>query len=292
MITIGRQATTDGPGMNLKYDTQRKATYPALLFNGAADGVVLTYKIKNTSVPKLKFRFAYGKGYQWQDPGYGWVAENPGIKDTDVYALFAEGSIDSENMGRNLWIITGVKTINLITNPYDTNATTNQNLGDYEHFGIYFENLKAFDTKLNYFLSYAYCKPHGNGKVGITDLNNDGVPETPVKLLKKSGYAYHLGFRYDASRHWKYGYEYNYGSKYWFSFSTNLLDPTNKLAIRGHVHDFYLMYKMDIFQYLRAGLTYGRCDYNFMGMYYAVNGEPDRIDMKVKYLYVTYDVRF
>jgi len=292
VVTLGRQSTSDGPGMNLKYDTRRKATYPALLFNGAADGIVLTYKLKNRKIPNLKFRLAYGKGYQWQDPQYGWLGENPGIKDTDVYGFFIEGSFKSDHLGRNLWILTAVKTDDLITNPFDTNATTNQNLGDYEHYGVYFENLKTLDSKLNYFVSYAYCKPHGNGKTGVSDLNNDGVPDTAVKLLKKPGYAYQLGFRYDKTRHWKYGYEYNFGSKYWFSFSTNLLDPVNKLAIRGFVHDFYIMYKMDLFQYVRIGYTLGRAKYNFIGMYYAVNGEPDAIDSTIRYIYAAYDVRF
>jgi hypothetical protein len=292
VITIGRQPSSDGPGMNLKYDTKRKATYPVLLFNGAADGIVLTYKIRNF-IPKFKIRFAYGKGYQWIDRNYGWAGENPGIKDTDVYGFFVEGSVDKPEMGDNLWILTFTETTNLITNPLDdSNATINKNLGNYEHIGVYFENNKAFESNFNYFVSFAYCKPESNGNTGIADLNGDGIADTSVELNKKSGYAYHIGMRYDKGRHWKFGYEFNHGSKYWFSFSTNLLDPTNKLAMRGNVNDFYVIYNMDIFQYVRIGVMYADINYNYSGMYYAPNGEPDSVECNMKYAYLSYDLRF
>ena len=292
VVTVGRQPSSDGPGMSLKYDTPRKSTYPALLFNGAADGIVLTYKYKNPYIPKCKLRFAYGKGYQWQDPLYGWSTVNPGIKDTDVYGVFVEGKIPVKGMGRNLFILTGVKTKHLVTDPFNnTNAVTNKDLGDYEHFGIYFENLKAFNTKFNYFLSFAYALPEGNHNIGVADLNNDGIPDTNVELLKKNGYAYHVGGRYDFKKI-KLGYEFNHGSKYWFSFSTNLYDPTNKLAIRGNVHDLYAIYKMDLYQYLRLGFVYADVNYNYTGMYFAPNGTPDRVNDKLKQYYMTYDVRW
>jgi len=290
IMTIGRQPSTDGPGMNLKYDTPRKATYPALLFNGAGDGIVFTYKFFNRY--KNRLRFAYGKGYQWQDSQNGWVSVNPGIKDTDVYGLFFEGRIPCPKMGRNLFILSGVKTRHLVTNPYDDdNATANADLGEYTHYGLYFENMKAFHTRFNYFISLAVSKPSGNGRVGVADLNSDGVPDTEVELLKKDGYAYHIGGRYDYKKY-KIGAEFNHGSKYWFSFSTNFNDPTNKLAIRGSAYDFYLIYNMDLFQYVRFGYMYMKNDYNYVGMYYAPNGEPDRVDEKIKLLYVTYDVKW
>ena len=292
VVTIGRQPSSDGPGMNLKYDSRRKATYPALLFNGAADGIVLTYKIRHF-IPKFKVRFAYGKGYQWIDRNYGWASENPGIKDTDVYGFFMEGAINNPKMGDNLWILTLAKTTDLITNPFDDyNATINKSLGDYEHIGFYFENNRAFNTKINYFFSMAYCKPKSNGNKGMADLNGDGAPDTWVELNKKSGYAYHIGVRYDKNRHWKFGYEFNHGSKYWFSFSTNLLDPTNKLAMRGNVNDFYTLYNVDIFQYIRFGFMYAKINYNYSGMYYAPKGEPENVDCIMKYLYLSYDLRF
>jgi len=290
-MTIGRQPSSDGPGMNLKYDTPRKATYPALLFNGAADGVVFTYKYPNKYIKKCKFRLAYGKGYEWIDSNSGWFAPNPGIEDTNVYGVFFEGALPY-NIGKNLFILSGVKTTHLVTNPFDSDdAASNQDLGDYEHLGFYFENLKAFDTKFNYFISAAKSIPKSNGNKGLADLDGDGIPETEVELLKKSGFAYHIGMRYDFSKI-KIGYEFNRGSKYWFSFSTNLYDVTNKLAMRGPVHDFYAIYKVDLFQYFRLGFTYMKQKYDYIGMYYAPNGEPPRVDNKYSLFYLTYDVRW
>ncbi len=287
VVTIGRQPSSDGPGMNLKYNTPRKATYPALIFNGAADGIVFTYKQRSNT-----FRFAYGKGYQWQDRMYGWSVKNPGIKDTNVYGLFYEKKFPYSLIGKNILIFTLAKTTHLVTNPFDdNNATANRNLGDYEHLGVYFENLKIFKRRFNYFISFAYSIPKGNGNYGIADMNNDGIPDTPVKLLKNNGYAYHIGVRYDIEK-FKLGYEYNHASRYWFSFSTNLYDPMNKLAIRGHVHDFYMIYQPDLFQFMRIGYMYAKENYAYSGMYYAPNGIPPKADNIYKIAYITYDVRW
>jgi len=293
-VTVGRQPSSDGPGMNLKYDIARQATYPALLFNGAADGILVTYKLNSAIKPliKTKIRLAYGKGYQWQDDERGWSTRNPGIKDTEVYGLFFESSLPYEDLGKNYFIITTVRTKHLVTNPFEKkNAAVNTDLGSYSHYGFYFENTKAFESNFNYFVSYALCVPHSNGKKGVADLDSDGKPETEVELLKRKGYAYHVGVRYDL-KSIKIGYEFNHGSKYWFSFSTNLYDPTNKLAVRGDVNDIYLIYRYDLYESLRFGYMYADINYNYMGMYFAPGGEPNRVDDSLKLLYVTYDVRW
>jgi len=289
IATVGRQPSSDGPGLSLKYDTPRKSTYPALLFNGQADGVVLTYKASKTFTTRL----AYGKGYQWDDRMYGFNAYNPGIKDTNVYGFFMEGKIKSSALGRNLWVFSLVRTTNLITNPFDPNPATNKSLGGYNHVGLYFENYHPFGSKIDYFISLAYAKPDSNGNTGMYDFNGDGVAETPVKLLKDEGYAYDIGIRYDVQNNFKIGYELNYGSKYWFSFSANLTDPINKLATRGNVNDFYIIYNMDLFQLIRLGYTYVNYNYSGSGMYFAPNdGEPSKVNDYYRLFYATYDVRF
>jgi hypothetical protein len=285
IMTIGRQPSSDGPGMNLKYDTPRKATYPALLFNGEADGIVFTYKTKPAT-----FRLAYGKGYQWQDINNGYTS-GTSQKDTNVYGFFAEGRLPFD-IGENLLIFSATKTTDLIANPFDA-SNNNMNLGDYTHLGLYFENNKAFKTKLSYFISLAYANPNGNGKSTNIDFDGDGVVDMPnVKLLKKSGYAYHIGLRYDIKNNFKVGYEFNHGSRYWFSFSSNIADPINKLAARGNVNDFYLIYNLDMNQYFRLGYTRADIDYAGSGMYYWMNGEPNKVDEYYDVLYTTYDVRF
>ena len=292
IFTIGRQPSSDGPGMDLKYDVSRQATYPALLFNGAADGLVMTYKLSIPKLRKTRFRLAYGKGYEWQDSAYGWSVANPGIKDTNVYGAFFEGALPYEKIGKNYFIFTAVKTTHLVTNPFDNkDAIANVDLGSYTHYGVFFENKHAFDTNFNYFISYAYAKPKSSGKVGMADLNNDGVADTEVELLKDSGYAYHIGARYDYLPY-KIGYEFNHGSKYWFSFSTNLYDPMNKLAVRGDVHDGYLIYRIDLYEYFRFGITQAKIKYNFIGMYFAPNGEPQKVNDDLRVVYLTYNVRW
>ncbi|NPA10812.1 MAG: DUF3373 domain-containing protein [Epsilonproteobacteria bacterium] len=291
IATIGRQPSSEGPGLSLKYDTPRKSTYPAILFNGQADGLVLTYKFKKN----LRARLAYGKGYQWNDKNYGWVAKNPGIKDANVYAAIVEGNIKNSKLNHNLWILSAVRTTNLPSNPFvDYDASVNTSLGGYTHYGIYFENYHPLNSKFNYFLSYAYANPNPNSHTGYMDINGDGKPEA-VQLLKKSGFAYHMGVRYDIKKNLKLGYEFNYGSKYWFSFSSNLTDPINKLATRGKVNDVYLIYNLDLNNLVRVGFTYVDYDYDGSGLYLADvtnGGEPQKVDDYYKLIYLTYDVRF
>jgi len=283
IMTIGRQPSSDGPGMSLKYDTPRKSTYPALLFNGAADGIVFTYKAP------LTVRVAYGKGYEWQDPQYEWTAPNGGIKDTNVYGAFIEGKLPVGSRG--FWQLSYVKTTDLFSNTNGSQANQNVNLGNYTHYGFYAESYNIV-PKLDAFISTAISKPSPNGSTAMVDLNGDGVAETPVKLNQKTGYAYHIGARYTLPKNVKVGYEFNHGSKYWFSFTGNIYDPMNKMAIRGYVHDIYAIYHLDMFQYIRANFMYARNKYNFNGWYFAPNGEPQSIDDIYKMIALTYDLRF
>jgi len=283
IMTIGRQPSSDGPGMSLKYDTPRKSTYPALLFNGSADGIVFTYKSKIAT-----FRAAYGKGYQYDSINYHYLTDNNGLKDTDVFGFFAERKIVPEKIGDNLVIFSAVKSIHI--SPFN-----GESLGSYDHLGLYFENNKAFKSNFNYFISLAYANPHSNGKTSLLaiDANDDGQPDMaiPVQLNKKDGYAYHIGMRYDFKKI-KLGYEFNHGSKYWFAYTANYQDPQNKLAVRGNVHDVYAIYRFDMFQYIRCGFTYADLNYNFEGLPFAPNGEPQKVNDNYKTVYLNYDVRF
>ena len=52
-LTIGRQPSSDGPSHQFKDNTVRKATYSALSFDGAADGIVATLGLAATGIPRI-----------------------------------------------------------------------------------------------------------------------------------------------------------------------------------------------------------------------------------------------
>jgi len=187
-------------------------------------------------------------------------------------------------MGRNLIILSTVVGTDFVGDPTGSDDQNNTNLGDFRHYGLYFKNDKAFGTGLNYFISLAMSDPDGNGKSYNTQNGH-------MKLLNKKGYAYHIGARYDINN-FKIGYEFNHGSKYWFSYTSGSYDPLNKIATRGSVSDFYLMYQIDMNQFLRAGYTDIDYKYSGSGWHMAVNGEPKITDDYTKLLYINYNVKY
>lgn len=279
-LTVGRQPSNDGPGMNLIQDTPRKATYPSLLFNGNADGIVMTYDI---GVSKMKTRFAYGKGYQWDDETYGHMTENTSdISDLNVYGFFVEGEVAPKSLGQNLWVLSVVKATDFVGNALSTTSPNDENLGDATLYGLYFENNKAFSTSLNYFVSLGFSNMESNG-----NMVNFGYGDMP--LVDGTGHAVHVGLRYDISNKTKIGYEYNQGSKKWFSFTAGSTDLMNKLSTRGKVHDVYFIKNIDMFQLVRIGYTAISYDYTGSGWHV---GDPQKTDDEAKRLYVTYNVKF
>ena len=285
-ITVGRQPSSDGPGMSLKNDTPRKATYPALLFDGAADGVVVTKSIKHRSIVKnIKVRAAYGKGFQKDDSMNGFLAHDNNVKDLVVSGAFAEWSFNSKKMGDNLVVLSYVKAKDFVGSPLNVEAPNNVNLGDIDLYGVHFENNKAFGTNLNYFVSYGHSKGKPNGKTvnygPMTGFHDVG-------LIDDSAHAIFAGVRYDFKKV-KIGYEYNKGSKNWFSFTNGTEDPMNKLATRGKANDFYLIYNIDKNQKLRFGYT--KIDYDYSGSGWHI-GTPMKSTDTAKRAYVTYSVIF
>ncbi len=285
-FTVGRQPSSDGPGMTLIQNTQRKSTYPSLLFDGATDGVVASFKLAPKSKWNPTVRLAYGKGFQNQANYSPYTPTTNDIDDLNVYGAFFEMSVPLNAMGKNLFVLSYVHATDFVGHPQYFDAPNNQNLGDMDLAGIYFENTRAFNTGLNYFASVGFDMPKDNGKTvnfGLLTGNQN------VTLLKDNGYAFHVGARYDIGSSVKVGYEFNHGSKYWYSFTSGSNDLLNKLATRGDVHDVYAIYQIDMNQFLRLGYTDIKYDYTGSGWHI---GEPQKTDDYIKRGYLVYNVRF
>ena len=285
IFTIGRQPSSDGPGMTLVENTKRKSTYPALLFDGAADGIVVTSKLAPSSAMNPTFRVAYGKGYQDTTNYSAYTPNQNEIEDLNVYGAFYEMSLPFESMGNNLLVLSYVNAKDFVGHPQYTSAPNNQNLGDMTLAGIYFENNKAFGTNLSYFISAGFNMPDSNGKTvnfGAMTGNQD------VALLAENGHAFQIGARYDIGSI-KVGYEFNKGSRYWYSFTNGSSDLLNKLATRGSVNDIYAIYQLDIYQFIKLGYT--MIDYEYTGSGWHI-GTPMETDDYVNRAYATYNLRF
>lgn len=261
IATVGRQPGTDGPGSNLRNNALRQSTYPALAINALGDAAVITYKPESLQDHKVAIRAAYGKTYQWDEEGKvrDWMSDQKDA-DANLYYAAVEGELPIEGMGDNLLLL-NVAYISDFSLPIDGGAIINnliggagvKNLGDATIANIHFENYKAFGTNFNWFASLGYYNGSNANAFWIpaaSSLANN------LKFNEEDGYAVHVGGRYDFTKALKVGYEFFWGSRYWYTMSRpSINDPLNIRMTRGTAHDVYVIYQLDRYQFLRLSYT-------------------------------------
>ncbi|EAH9458353.1 DUF3373 family protein [Campylobacter jejuni] len=255
IATVGRQPGTDGPGSNLRNNALRQSTYPALAINALGDAAVITYKPESLQDHKVAIRAAYGKTYQWDEEGKvrDWMSDQKDA-DANLYYAAVEGELPIEGMGNNLIIFNVAHMTDFALPLPSIPSILNQgvyNLGDLTLANIHFENYNAFGTNFNYFVSLGYS----NGANAHT-LSVIPTMQSQLEFNEKDGYAVHVGGRYDFTKALKVGYEFFWGSRYWYTMSRpSINDPLNIRMTRGTAHDFYVIYQLDRYQFLRLSYT-------------------------------------
>ncbi|ECL6572740.1 outer membrane tyrosine kinase [Campylobacter jejuni] len=262
IATVGRQPGTDGPGSNLRNNALRQSTYPALAINALGDAAVITYKPESLQDHKVAIRAAYGKTYQWDEESgkvRDWMSDQKDA-DANLYYAAVEGELPIEGMGDNL-IIFNVAHMTDFALPIPVSMLLGDddevvNLGNLTLANIHFENYKAFGTNFNWFASLGYSNGSNNeiNPLLSTALQSKGYGNG--KFNEKDGYAVHVGGRYDFTKALKVGYEFFWGSRYWYTMSRpSINDPLNIRMTRGTAHDFYVIYQLDRYQFLRLSYT-------------------------------------
>ncbi|MGI7996073.1 DUF3373 family protein [Campylobacter jejuni] len=265
IATVGRQPGTDGPGSNLRNNALRQSTYPALAINALGDAAVITYKPESLQDHKVAIRAAYGKTYQWDEESgevRDWMSDQKDA-DANLYYAAVEGELPIEGMGDNLIIFNVAHMTDFalplpeINIPGPGGALVNvlqdgvYNLGNLTLANIHFENYNAFGTNFNYFVSLGYSS-------GANAHTLSAIPaiQSQLEFNEKDGYAVHVGGRYDFTKALKVGYEFFWGSRYWYTMSRpSINDPLNIRMTRGTAHDFYVIYQLDRYQFLRLSYT-------------------------------------
>ncbi|EAK3929872.1 DUF3373 family protein [Campylobacter jejuni] len=255
IATVGRQPGTDGPGSNLRNNALRQSTYPALAINALGDAAVITYKPESLQDHKVAIRAAYGKTYQWDEEGKvrDWMSDQKDA-DANLYYAAVEGELPIEGMGDNLIIFNVAHMTDFALPLPSISNILNQgvyNLGDLTLANIHFENYNAFGTNFNYFVSLGYS----NGANAHT-LSVIPAVQSQLNFNEEDGYAVHVGGRYDFTKALKVGYEFFWGSRYWYTMSRpSINDPLNIRMTRGTAHDVYVIYQLDRYQFLRLSYT-------------------------------------
>jgi hypothetical protein len=283
-LTFGRHPSSEGPPSELKENRLRQSTYPSLLFDGEADGVVATVGLerylgwKNSGI-----RFAWGKGYQDTNATTAYL-DNPGNQydDTNVYAMFFETEIPG--VRDSLLVLSALQAEDI--NSAMLGGT--QKLGNMSLYGVHAQANNVADSGFDIFLSTGMNKTDPNGRTfgGMGLLNADGTSE-------HSGWAVYTGLRYNiAYKPWnnpKVGFEYNHGSEYWSSFTWGSSELYNKLATRGDAYDLYYIQPFNDNLFGRLGYTHINYDH---GMSTGLFGEPGDSNAVLDNVYFLLDCRF
>jgi hypothetical protein len=275
-LTIGRQPSADGPSQQFKDNTTRKATYSALLYDGASDGAVVTLNLSHILDNKGTYlRFGYAKGYLYTEsqPDVSNAFVGPmdnELKDSDIYGVFFDTTLPT--LKHSLVQVSFSKMYNVIANPLDT-TDLNTNIGDFSIAGAMLEVKNIKDTHLDFFLHYGYSVGYSNGN-NYSDYGS--LLGSTTDHSNKYGHAVWTGARYalDEKQHFKIGAEYNHGSKNWVSFTQGSFDVYNKLATRGDVYEAYLMYVANRYTNIRLGFI--AIDYKYSRSGFFV-GESQKI---------------
>ncbi|HKL49220.1 MAG TPA: DUF3373 domain-containing protein [Desulfuromonadales bacterium] len=317
-LSIGRRPSTYGPPTQYRENEMRGGTPSGHLVNFNFDGITIGHKLGEiTGVEGQVARFCYGQGYESQH-GNGELFEGDDFATEDTH--LGGFNLDLLNDGKNFLQLTAFAALDVTDGFKGTFAfpsqlmelfapTINQDAQNFPNMNfvtryqpsttigdIYLGGLgyaREEWSGLTYFASLGWTRLKPNGDAGmfggmgsdeayqLEDLDDDGIPETPVptgEVVDDSthdGYSIYAGLQVPAPLG-KFGVEYNYGSKYWTPFTQAQDDIIgSKLATRGHVGETYYIFDVNPRMFIKlAGLYY---DYEYTNSGSPV-GAPQNVD--------------
>ena len=275
-FSVGRRPSTDGAPSHLKSNNERPGNggTPALLVNYAFDGMTLGYAPDIEMLPGFYAKVCYGRGF---DSGFRDTPTNS-LKDTDMLGV-AVIPVDTDPL--RIWMQWN-RGFNIFDFPVmnDTafgNTAPSVNLGSIDWYGLgAMSTLKKVGPgDLNFFLDGGISVTHPNQNVSGQAMFQGlltGSPMNPEAPDSKTGYAVYAGVRYDLPSRTKLGFEYNYGTKNWITFSPAADDMwTSKVGTRGHVFEPYVIQELNLkpissyFAKAFFKLGYQYYDFNYTG---------------------------
>ncbi len=253
-FSIGRRPATDGAPLNFKNNTNPPGNggTPALLVNYAFDGMTLGIAPDFEMLPGFYAKVCYGRGFE---SGYDTSnAVRNGLKDTDMLGV-AIIPVDTEPL--RIWTQWNrgfdIFDFPVMNNTAFGNTAPSKSLGAIDWFGIGAASTikKVGPGDLNFFVDTAMSITHPSNNVsenaGYQGMLTGEFFAQDFNPKAKTGYAVYTGLRYDLPTRTKIGFEYNYGSKYWITFSPAADDMwTSKVGTRGHVFEPYVIQELDL----------------------------------------------
>lgn len=307
-LSIGRRPSTDGPPLEYGEYSLVGGSPAATIINWQFDGASLTFGLEDlTGIPGASFKLCYGVGFEanWGNAAsLNYMASD--IEDVHMFGFIS----DFYNNGNSslifnyahAWDITdgftGTTVMPFIVKKQDTDGdgaaeyyfeensggfisriAPMTNIGDWDAASLLFStNLAEKFADIDLFLagSWTHTDPSRISKNPFYEIMGMGLLSTNGDLESHDGYSIYCGAIFPMPWEGRLGLEYNWGSKYWFSF-TGAEDSLvgSKLAARGEVYEAY--YIQPILQkkfFAKLGAQF--YDYTYTGSGNPL-GEPVRI---------------
>jgi hypothetical protein len=297
-FSIGRRPVTDGPPAQLRLGADKKMATPVAYMNYPFDGLSLGYAYENLfGIEDLpgRIRLCYGRGFEagptddathLNDVDFGGISWDVFKKGDRFFNFQSFVAVNIFNVPDNITFVNPIEYAaweldNTQYNPLDPSKDlklNRVNLGNIYHTSTVYMS-KVND--LHYFLAagWSHTDARGMDELGTSLLGSWWSPPED-----KDGYSVYTGVRYDMGDEWRFGLEYNYGSKNWISFTPGHDEVyASKLATRGSVVEAYTIWNIPagekISKYSKAfmRLGYQYYDYEYTGSGFWL-GEPVKID--------------
>lgn len=311
-FSLGRRPSTDGPPLEYSnYSLEGGSPYASII-DWQFDGASLAFGLEDlTGIPGFDFKLCYGVGFEGDWGNSSSLNDTrPDVEDVHllgfITTLYDNGAINAGiNYAHASKItdgFTGTTVMPFIVSKQDMNGDgtpeyyfqTNPggyisriepmtNIGNWDAASLLVRaNLEEFsddlpDIDLFFTGSWTHTDPTQVSKNPFYELMGQGLLSSNGNLQSHDGYAIWTGVVFPMPHDARLGIEYNWGSKYWFSF-TGAEDSLvgSKAATRGQVFEGY--YIQPIFRdnfFVKLGTRY--YDYKYTGSGNPL-GEPIAID--------------
>ncbi|MEA1917166.1 MAG: DUF3373 family protein [Campylobacterota bacterium] len=298
-LTFGILPTTGGTPTQYAKEDVRRSMFPALVFDIATYGLIGTRKIGEDTYARV----IAAKAYTLNANIYPYQCNRENIDNANVLGAFVDTKFTL--LGDGLLSFGANFLQDFKAHPYlgpDVSSNDSHVLGDMLTLGVGADINEFLVDDLTIFTHFAISNPYPNGNVddyqivnqpaGTTASGNQGFSEASYakgEMVSSNGYGVYLGTKYDITSDIRFGAEYNYGSKYWFSATQGAEDMYNKLATRGWATESYLIWRFHKYMYTKIGYLYIKEDYTGSGWHF---GEPVSKDGKQSIGYATLNAKF
>ncbi|MCK5682984.1 DUF3373 family protein [bacterium] len=293
-FSLGRRPSTDGPPAEYQKNSLEAGSPLSSIINWQFDGASLNFGLEEvTNIPGFALKFCYGLGFEggW---GNSYSLSNTSSEVDDVHmfgiiaTLFDDDSFSAVLNYAHAWGVTdgftGLTVMPFIVGKeatgysivpnsggYITRMQPTSELGDWDAASLLFRsNLSEYiekDIDLFLALSWSHTDPSQVSENPFYEMMGQGLLSSGGELEDHNGYSIYAGAIIPMPLGGKWGFEYNWGSKYWFNFTGAEDSITgSKLAARGSVFETYYIQPIvsDNF-FLKFGAKYYKYKYTGSG---------------------------